>query len=108
MFAHKQLEDSATRKMKEASGLKKVEGVFDSNQRVRKSTVGRSKLRVMTNSKCLADEMQLRIDDPKTKSKLRNEHVSVSAGRNSRDGNVSFPRHAVSGDWDLQEWTSVM
>ena len=30
------------------------------------------------------------------------------AGRQSRDGHVLFPRHAVSGDWALQQWTSLM
>ena len=67
-FAHEQLESSDTWKMKEDLGFKKVEGVFDSNPRVRKSTVGRSSMRVMANSKCLADEMQLRFEGQKTTS----------------------------------------
>ena len=56
--------------MKEAVGLKDAERVFDSNQCVRKSTGGRSSMRVMTNSKCMADELHLRYNDRQAEQKL--------------------------------------
>jgi len=74
-FAHEQLEDSVTWEMKEVVGLKEVEGVFDSNQCVRKSTGGRSSMRVMTNSKCMADELHLRYDDQQAKQKPRDGNI---------------------------------
>ena len=69
-----------TWELKEVLGIKKVEGAFDSNQCARKSTGGRSSMRVITNPKCMADELHLRYDDQQAKQQ-------------SRDGNVSFPRH---------------
>ena len=56
--------------LEEVVGLKEVEGVFDTNQRVRKPTVGGSSVRVMTNSKCMADELQLRYNDRQAEQKL--------------------------------------
>ena len=59
-FVYEQLEDSMTWEMKEVLGLKRVDGVFDSNQCARKSTSGRISTGVLTNSKCMADELRLR------------------------------------------------
>ena len=104
-FVHEQLEDSVKWKMKEVLGLKKVEGVFDSNQCVRS---GKSSARILTTPKSLADELRLKFEDQKTRRTSRDGNVSVLAGRKSRDGNVSSPRHGASGDWYTQEWTFLM
>ena len=73
-FVHEQLEDSVTWKMKEVLGLKKVEGVFDSNQCLRS---GKSSTGILINPKCVADELRLKFEVQKTR-------------RTSRDGKVSF------------------
>ena len=66
--------------MKEVVGLKEAEGVFDSNQCVRKSTGGRSSMRVMTNSKCMADELRLRYNDQQAEQKVSKSGIDGKHG----------------------------
>ena len=69
-FVHEQPGDSITWEMKEVVGLKEVEGVFDTNQCVRKSTVGGSSMKVMTNSICMINELHLRYNEQQAGQKL--------------------------------------
>ena len=113
-------------KLKEVRSLKRVEGVFDSNlvpeypsleeraflgvemiKRVRKSTHGKVSTRILTNSKCIADELHLRYDDQKTKQQSRDGNVPFLARHKSRDGNVSFSRHGGQRAWIVSQWGLV-
>ena len=104
--------------MKEVVGLKEMEGVLDSNQRVRKSTGGRSSMSVMTNSKCMADELQLKYNDrqteqkaPKTKG-VKSVRILGSFCRNWLLSGVCFPERFdwllsgvfFPGRFDVQEY----
>ena len=57
--------------MKEVVGLKEVEGVFDTNQCVRKSTIGGNSARFLINSKCMADELHGRYNDQQANQNCR-------------------------------------
>ena len=59
-FAHEHPRDSTSWKMKEVPSLKKVEGVVDveTDQCVHGLTVRGKSARFLTNSKCMADELQ--------------------------------------------------
>ena len=85
-----------------------MEGVFDPNQCLRKSTSGEISMRILTNSKCMADELHLKFECQKTRRTSRDGNISFLVGRKSRDGNVSFPRHGASGDWYSLEWPFLM
>ena len=79
-FAHEQPEHSITWKMKAVVGLKEVEGVCDSNQCVRKSTSGRISTRILTTSKCMADELHLRYNDQQAEQKLSKSGIDGKHG----------------------------
>ena len=66
-----------TWKMKEVVGLKEAEGVFDSNQCVRKLRSGGNSMRVITNLKAMADELHLKYNDQQAKQKLQNVVLMV-------------------------------
>ena len=62
-FVHEQPANAAAWKMKDVVGLKEAEGVFDSNQCVLRLRSGGNSMRVITNSKYLADELNLKYSD---------------------------------------------
>ena len=73
-FVHEHPKDSTSWKLKEVSSLRKVEGVFDveTDQCVYGLAARRKSARFLTNSKCMADELQWKYNEEHARQRVLN------------------------------------